>query len=251
MTDKLYKDLFDLYHRDLELMTNLIYEWSGITIPIQVTKYNKIQATLSILPQILSYLSNNLLQIYEIDHHPGYVKINYSAYPETNWEHNIIFESEYSKGYKVYFSLSFTWDTVSSEYLYPDKKNKFNNILQWEIIDRKYINFSKYRSDKKKKSVVSYEELIYSNFPNRRNIPELINSFLDLIPIIDNSIRELESNDVYIFPKFFRRSLDHEFKALWNIDIIPDTMSIEYYWNTQIKGYLMYLPTIHLSISTY
>lgn len=117
-------------------------------------------------------------------------------------------------------------------------------------MDRKYIDHNKYRADSKKQmSTVDYEKLIPLYFSANKDIPELVSPVIDILPILDNSIRELESSDVYIFPKFVKYDLDHEFLAVWDIFIIPDTVCIVY--DNLAMPYEIQSPYIRLSISPY
>jgi len=252
MKESIYKELFDLYHRDLKLITRLIYDWSGINISMEVIKYNKIRATISIFPQLLSYLSGHLLQNYKVDFNPGYVEIHYLSTPKNEKELCVIHEAGNKKDYKVQFNITISWKPISHKYLYLEKKDPPDESVQWKIIDSSYMDSNKYRADSRKEmSVVDLEKLILLHFAHLRDIPNSIRNVLDLLPIVDSSVRELEDHNVFIFPKFEKRPLDHEFKILWEIIIIPDTISVYYYESTYLQDFLVYLPNILFGINTY
>ena len=202
--------------------------------------------------KLLSYLSSNLLQSYKIDHDPGYVEIYDSYQQKTYRELNRIYQSEYiiyKEDYNIYFQLSIGWDTLPSNYIHPEKELDFDRSTSWMIVDKDYIDQDKYRvASRKKMSFVDYDRSIPLHFPLSKNIPELVRSILDILPILDNSIRELEDNDVYIFPRFIKQTFDHEFRATWDINIIPDTISISYHELSM--AYQVYLPHIRLSVYT-
>ncbi len=250
MTDKLYKDLFDLYHRDLKLMSRLIYDWSGITIPIKVAEYNNIVATISVFPQLVSYLCGHLLQTHNVHHDTGYVKIQLEAQPGYKTEIYDIYRDEHSENLNISFNLSLRRSSLSfSKYINSRETIDLDRVIKWKIVDRKYIDHNKYRADSKKQmSTVDYEKLIPLYFSANKDIPELVSSVIDILPILDQSIRELEDNDIYIFPRFIKQTLDHEFRATWDINIIPDTISISYHELSMV--YQVYLPHIRLSVYT-
>jgi hypothetical protein len=251
MTDKLYKDLFDLYHRDLKLMSRLIYDWSGITIPIKVAEYNNIVATISVFPQLVSYLCGHLLQTHNVHHDPGYVKIQLEAPLGYKTEIYDIYRDEHSENHNISFNLSLRRSSLSfSKYINSRETIDLDRIITWKIVDRKYIDHNKYRADSKKQmSTVDYEKLIPLYFSANKDIPELVSSVIDILPILDNSIRELESSDVYIFPRFVKYDLDHVFRAVWDIFIIPDTVCIVY--DNLAMSHEIQSPYIRLSIFPY
>lgn len=249
MEKSIYKALFDLYHRDLRLMTDLIYDWCGITVPIQVTN-NKIQANISILPQLLSYLSSNLLQSYKIDHDPGYIRLD----PRLEWKDKKeeiykVYEPGYEDSHKVDFHLKISWVSVPLRYIKTERKIDLDKSVKWKIVDRSYINRDIFRSESRDRmSALDYQKLLPLHFAHRKNIPELVRVTLDILPTIDKSIRELEDNNIYIFPKFTKSLADHEFIAEWDIEIIPDTLCI--YREKSTGAYNAELPSIRLIIST-
>ena len=250
--EEIFKKLFDLYLRDLKLMTNLIYDWSGITINIRSSKYNEIQAIIDIFPQLLSYLFGDLSKIYKVEHNTGYVKLHSNEKPETDRESYIVYQFGQKEEYKLYFNLSINWEAIPLEYLYLDDEDLFYKDVQWDIIDRKYINHHKYRADSKKKmSITNLTKLIPFYFSSQGQIPELFRTVLDMLPVIDNSIRDLESDDVYIFPEFKTYQPDHKFSIFWNIFIIPNTIIVYHYKSKYFEDLEVYLPCISIGISTY
>ena len=165
MKSTTYKELFDISLKDLKLMTNLIYEWSGITIFIKVIKYNKIEVILSILPQIASNLFGHLLKNYKIDHIPGFVKVFLKSQNRNQMEIYKIHEIKGEDTNNVNFNLSFYWRMISQDYIFPGKRLDYDSLTLWKLVDRSYIDQNKYRAISRKMiSSVDYDTLIPIHF---------------------------------------------------------------------------------------
>ena len=252
MKDLNHKDLYDMYYRDLKIINSTLFDWIGVTIPIETLKYKKIKATISILPELLSYLFGDILHIYKTNHYIGYVEVSNKAKIKTNGENYKIYQFDIStKEHKIYFNLYIYWNLVlSSRHINLEGKIDFNNPPQLMLLDSKYLNHNIFRSESRKKlSIVNYEKLIPSHFSHFKKIPDLVRLVLDKLPILDNSIRELENEDIYIFPKFDKRPPDYEFGAYWDVNIIPKTVMVRY--NKLGREYVGYLPSIGFSVTTY
>lgn len=250
MKESSYKDWFELYYRDLRIMTNLIYNWSGVIIPIQTISYDILEAKISIFPQLVSYLFGDLLQRYETKRKFGYIRLD----PRLEWkdkEEEIykVYEPGYEDSHKVDFHLEIFWVSVPLRYIKTERKIDLDKSVKWKIVDQSYINRDIFRSESRDRmSALDYQKLLPLHFSHRKNIPELVRIILDILPTIDKSIRELEDNNIYIFPKFTKSLADHEFIAEWDIEIIPDTLCI--YREKSTGAYNAELPSIRLIIST-
>ena len=251
MKESIYNKLFDLHYRDLKLMTGLIYDWCGLIIPIEVIKIDQIRIRISIFSELMPYLFGELLKTYRVKHDLGYLEIYLKKQNKYKGEIYEMYPYKYNEGGKIVFSLYFNWVVISSKYLNTEIKINPAIPTRWIILDRKYINIHKYRADSRKEmSVVDLEKLIFKHFSDHAwEESDFIKSILHILFILDKSIRELENENVYIFPRFFKNLINPTFGIFWNIYIIPETIKAYYY--VQKKNISIYLPYIGLSVDIF